>query len=497
MSMSTVASRESPIGLDYAKSKGLTLFPYQKSGVALMQELTTHRRLENPNGVGGVLLLDEMGLGKTMEILAYIAKMEPRPEKVLFIVPNTLKGEWRAAIQKWLPPEEVAAFATGRGGLKRFKGLGDDPVWKTAPTRCLITNYETMRSPDYMDILLAFKADVLVFDEAHRLRNWDKKTAVASRKLSADTILMATGTPIVNHAGDLWSLISKVAPTRAGNASSWERTFTYVTPGYRGSKKMGVRNRQSLKELLSSVAVQRKKEEVLKDLPPKLIREVPLEMEDDQRALYEQMENELFIQLDEEGASLQANSVLALMTRLRQLCCDPRTLGKIGSTSVKTDFIKELVEDIGEEQMVIFSNFEQFISFLAEDLQKEGYSFARLTGKEDFEKRSRNIKDFWDGKVQFMLGTTGAGGEGVNLQCAQKIILVDRWWSPVRNDQALDRLHRIGQTGTVEAIIPHCVDTIDDALKEVLSRKYTVINELRIQGDTVELLREWRGRRGK
>ncbi len=97
--------------------------------------------------------------------------------------------------------------------------------------------------------------------------------------------------------------------------------------------------------------------------------------------------------------------------------------------------------------------------------------------------------------MQIMLCTTGAGGEGVNLQSAQRLIMTDKWWSPVKNDQAVDRLHRIGQVGSVEVIMPHCVESIDDAMNEVLARKYSIINELRIQGETLEILREWRNKR--
>ncbi len=569
--------------LAYAASKGLALFPFQEIGVGKMELLTKVRIQKNGNGRGGVLLFDEMGLGKTMEAIAFVAKMRPPPKRVLVICPNTLKIEWKKAIETWLEvtcgscggvgrsqvedslgradvevaagdargfvsgrgrdrgsvgaveeegredaEEEVckrcrgggvrsAVFATKRGGLRRFRDLPDTPGWTTAPMRWMITNYETMRSKDYMDILQAFKPEALLFDEAHRLRNWERKTAKASRDLVGDVEILMTGTPVVNHAGDLWSLISRVAPGLAGSPNDFEQNFVNLQRGHFGARKFGVKNQALLKALLEKVAVQRKKEEVLTELPPKVYREVPLLMENSQKDLYEQMERQLFIMLDS-GMSLQADSVLAQMTRLRQLCCDPRILGvgkgqwvtgaelglpeeqweelfKVGEiVGVKTEFLLEFLEDIGDEQVVIFSNFERYISLIEEDMGGK-WSYVRLTGKEVGDQRALNIEEFQRGEAQIILGTTQAGGEGVNLQVASKVVLMDRWWSPVRNEQAIDRLHRIGQVASVQAVLPHCEETIDDALREILHRKFSIINELRIQGDTVELMKKWRGKR--
>jgi SNF2 family DNA or RNA helicase len=523
------------ITLDYASSQGLELFPFQRSGVDLMKEMVYVRKKENEDGRGGVLVFDEMGLGKTIEAITFIAEMEPQPRKVLVICPNTLKREWERALVKWLPPE-MAIYLTTKGSLRRFYGLLEHPTWATAATRIMITNYETLRSKDYMEILQAFNPEVIVWDEVHRLRNWEKKTARASRELTAPTEILLTGTPVVNHAGDYWSLVNRVSPLVAGRPDQWDYNFTFQRSGYMGTRKMGIKNTGLLKSLLSKVAIQRKKADVLKDLPPKVYREVPLDMEKEQREVYEKMERDLFILIDSEGNSLQASSVLAQMTRLRQLCCDPRIVGvevespievgvkweeglvpyrpdykpgavelltaggevlteTHGVRGIKTEFLLGFLEDIGDSQVVVFSNFERYISLIESLLIPKGYSIGRLTGKESPDVRDKTIEGFRNGNIQLILGTTQAGGEGVNLQAASTVVLLDKWWSPVRNDQAIDRLHRIGQQYNVQVVLPHCVETIDDAMKEILDRKYSVINETRIQGDTVELLREWRERR--
>ena len=482
--------------MEYAESQGLCLFGFQKRGVVLAEQYIEERRRESGDGRGGVLIFDEMGLGKTMEALAILARMTPRPKRVLVVCPSTIKVAWKNQILTWLPPEEVAVFATGRGGLGRFRGLLKDEHWLTAPTRVFVTNYETMRSKTYMEILQAFNAQVIIFDEAHRLRNWSRKTAEAARAISAETEILLTGTPIVNHAGDLWSLVHRISPGLAGTAVNWENRFTNSWGFGRYKRLAGSRNTVELRGILSQIAVQRKKGEVLKDLPSKLYHEVPLDMVDKQRYVYEQMENELFVMLDDEGNSLTAHYVLAQLTRLRQLCADPRVVGIEWAGSVKTEFFLDMVEDeLGTEQLVVFSNFEQIISVLASDLEKRGVTVSRLTGRENSDQRGRNIERFWAGDVQILLGTTSAGGEGVNLQCAQKVVLFDKWWSPVKNEQAIDRLHRIGQLGSVEVILPHCVESIDDALNEILKRKMRIISDLRVQSDTVDLLREWRSRR--
>jgi len=229
------------------------------------------------------------------------------------------------------------------------------------------------------------------------------------------------------------------------------------------------RDLSRLKEEVAPFVIRRTKKEVLPFLPDKYYRRSLLEMQPDQRKLYDQMEQELRILLDT-GEPLWSTHVLSCLTRLRQINLDPKMLG-VSTTSAKTEFLIELV-DSTDEKLVIFSCFEQYISLLSTVFFKD-IPHVVITGRVPPDDRLKRVKQFQeDDSIKLCLGTIQTMGEGVTLTASSNVVLTDRWWNQPVCDQAIDRLHRIGQKSAVQVIYPICKKSVDETLDAILERKH-------------------------
>lgn len=231
----------------------------------------------------------------------------------------------------------------------------------------------------------------------------------------------------------------------------------------------GTRHLQDLKEETADFVIRRTKKEVLPYLPDKYYRRPMLEMRPDQRKLYDKMATDLKVLLDT-GEPLWSTNVLSLLTRLRQINLDPKILG-ITTSSAKTEFLLDTI-DSTDEKLVIFSCFEKYIYLLHLLLDTMGVSHAMVTGQVHPDKRLEAVKKFQeDESIKVCLGTIAAMGEGITLTSASTAIITDRWWNQPTNQQAEDRLHRIGQKSAVMVILPVVNNSIDAHLDEILQRK--------------------------
>jgi SNF2 family DNA or RNA helicase len=241
-------------------------------------------------------------------------------------------------------------------------------------------------------------------------------------------------------------------------------------PGRYGYYAYGSRNIPTLKEETKDLVIRRTKKEVLSFLPDKYYQRPELEMREDQRKLYNQMEQELRILLDT-GEPLWSPTVLSTLTRLRQINLDPKIVG-VSSSSAKTEFLYDLIEST-DEKLVIFSCFERYIYLLSEIFKAWGRSCAVVTGQVSIERRAQEVKKFQeDDKCRIFLGTIQTAGEGITLTASSTVVLVDRWWNEPQNMQAEDRLHRIGQKNAVQVLLPVCSKSIESLLDDILQRKY-------------------------
>lgn len=495
MVVSRVQSIQSPSELTkYNWQNDLELLSYQEDDIDYL--------LEVADTYHGALNLNCRGSGKTIEAIALALRLES--QMVLIFCPNRLKLKWAREIKKWTGEKAVVTSSDPyRRYSPWFPKTGKRMTF--ANTRWFITNVEQFRRRDNVQmfnsmISLRLLKPIIIIDEAHRLRNPDAQQSRGVYALDPSIPkFLLTGTPAVNSAFDYYSLFHIVDPEGYNSPQLFMKTYTM---GYfwRGTyRATGNRNPELLRKEISDRGIQHSKEEILPFLPALTRDTIPLEMEPRQREVYLQMEEELMIMLDD-GQSLWAPNVLAKATRLRQLLCHPPMLG-ITAPSVKTSSLSDIIDF--DEPTVIFTAFERYVDIIineliqAESLSGRGreYKVGRFTGKESNTKSDRVAEEFQRGEINCLVGTLKSMNEGQDLFAGSHVIFTDRWWNSSTNEQAEDRLHRIGQNNPVRVSIMEVSDSFDEAMDEIISRKKHWTNELEIREETIEKLREMRAKR--
>lgn len=390
------------------------------------------------------------------------------------MVPNSLRHEWAKQIREWTDLD--SALSRPNVGGTRLRDIVYS-LTKEHHKKYRIINYETLRLPGAADLLRMVPWDVIVFDEIHKLRNPKTKLVRAIWDFLSyypDTKLIGlSGSPIMNYPNDLYGPLSVCFPDRyQRNLPGW-RNFLYKyslwSTGRFGGYTYGSRNLPQLREETSSLMIRRTKKEVLPFLPEKYYQRPELEMKADQRKIYNQMERELRVLLDT-GEPLWSPNVLSQLTRLRQINLDPKIVG-VSSSSAKTEFLYDLIEST-DGKLVVFSCFEGYVYLLSKIFEALDKKCAIITGKVPADKRAEEVRRFQEeDDVRICLGTIQTMGEGITLTAASTVLLVDRWWNEPTNQQAVDRLHRIGQKNAVQVILPVCLNSIDALLDDILQRK--------------------------
>lgn len=458
----------------------------------LPDDLYEYQREDSARMLSGSnwLNFSEMGVGKTPETLNLIE--EGGFQIPLIICPNSLRLEWKRQIEDWIGPNHCAVCTTDS-----YTKLG--PILHSFKNnqKYKVLNYEALRNETNLEILSHIPFDIIVFDEIHKLRNpqtklvegaYDKDEARflgASREKKGGAwkflnqhlnakIIGLSGSPIMNYPNDLYVPLSVINPEEYPREIHPWRHFMYKyclwSDGKYGPYMYGTQNLKQLREETNPFIIRRTKKEVLPFLPDKYYRRVMLEMQKDQRKLYNQMESELKILLDT-GEPLWSTNVLSCLTRLRQINLDPKIVG-VTSSSAKTDFIMDTIEST-DEKLVIFSCFEKYIYLLHLIFEQANIPHSMVTGKVPVNQRQEEVKRFQeDDKIKLCLGTIQAMGEGITLTASSNVILSDRWWNQPVCDQAIDRLHRIGQKNAVQVMYPICEDSVDAVLDQILARKH-------------------------
>jgi len=463
----------------------------------------------------GYLNLSEMGTGKTPTAIGLA--IEGGYQKTLIVCPKTLRLEWRRQIMEW---SEVDPAVSKRGCYRRLEPLFYDMMKGHSYNPYFIVNYDTFRTWRHLDVLNTYPFDLVIFDEAHRLRRprtgQTKGVKIFLENHPNTRVMAMTGSPIVNVPCDLHTLLCMVKP----DTYKWEDrdyfenrysvlhrtpvmrcrdcgyykpfpTRTYHCPRcdstrvryFKTKKVAGTQNLAELKRLTEPFTIRRTKEEVLPWLPEKYYRRVLLEMDSAQRKLYDQMEKELFIMLDS-GEPLWAPGVLSLLTRLRQLNLEPKILG-VDAPSAKTEFLKGLVSDLGDRKLVVYSTSEKYIMYLhyVQNLPEH----VIITGDVPVDDRMEAVRRFQeDPSVKLCLGTMQCMGEGLTLTAASDVVLMDKWWTPTMHTQSEDRLHRIGQKSAVQVIIPTVEKSIDQSMDTILEKKRAMAEEYLGEQDSIK-----------
>lgn len=443
------------------------LRPYQREGFEWLAHL---RR----SGLGGVLA-DDMGLGKTLQVLAMV--LDEREDASsptsgdpaggrgpwLVVAPTSVVGNWVSEASRFAPGLRVVAVqatAARRGTTLAQEAAGAD---------VLVTSYALARleSQDYADLNLAG----MVLDEAQNAKNPSSQTFSALVEIAAPVVYAVTGTPMENHLGELWAVLALTAPGVLGPLSQF--TKNWRRPIENGDDPDGSRM-AVLRRRIAPFLLRRAKEDVLLDLPPKQEQVIEVELSPAHRRLYDrrlQRERQEVLHL---VGDLEHNrvAVLAALTRLRQLAIDP-SLVEEGTTaaSSKLDALVPLLEDAVEEghRILVFSQFTRFLRRIAARLDEVGIAHSYLDGTTP--RRTQVIQRFAEGGDPVFLISLKAGGAGINLAMADYAVLVDPWWNPAVEAQAVDRAHRIGQTRPVHVYRLVATGTIEEKVLALQERK--------------------------
>nr|AHE14796.1 putative helicase [uncultured bacterium] len=425
------------------------LRPYQRAGVAW---------LEAASEQGGGVLADEMGLGKTVQAIAVLATRREGPH--LVVCPTSLLGNWARELGRFAPALDLALY-TGPDRTQALK--------RAVPGLVVLTSYGVLRSD--ASALAQTEWDTVVLDEAQQIKNPDALAAHAARALSARLRIAMTGTPVENRLDELWSLLAFTNPGLLGSRARFRHRFAVAVEQRRSAAAA-----QRLHEIVGPHILRRRKSDVAPELPAKIEATVVCTMTSEQERLYRASLDEAFNNGLGTGIERRGR-VLALLTRLKQICNHPEQVnptgaplsGRSGKLDRTTEILTEIV-DAGDRALV-FTQYRRTGELLARHLSQElgdgGVPF--LHGGLSTNAREDMIAHFSndpDGPPVLILSLRAAGF-GLNLTRATHVVHYDRWWNPAVEDQASDRTHRIGQTRTVTVHTLLTERTLEEAIADL------------------------------
>lgn len=443
------------------------LRPYQLLGVRWMCALVE-------GGRGGVLG-DEMGLGKTVQSIALMTllkKAATSDQPVLVVCPKSLTGNWRDELTRFAPELKVCVSV----GAKREEALKSVHAYDV-----IITTYQLVVRD--LDNLKQSQWRLILLDEASHIRNPDTEAAKALRTLQAQARLALTGTPVENSVRDLWSIYQFVLPGYLGGRETFKERFEQplASLGTPAAVSAGER----LKKLIRPYFLRRTKREVLRDLPEKIEQVLWCEPSPAQAEVYrrvlEEGREEIKAARKRSGQGGAKMTMFTVLLRLRQACCDLRLTGLGGEAlkglagedlSGKWPMLNERLEEIFESggKVLIFSQFVQFLRLVRAELESREIAFCYLDGSS--QDREAQVKSFQsDPQRRVFLISLKAGGYGLNLTAADHVILLDPWWNPAVEAQAIDRAHRIGQQRVVTATRLAMRGTVEERILALQAKK--------------------------
>lgn len=436
------------------------LRPYQQQGLNWLSFLADYEF----HGI----LADDMGLGKTIQVLALLSRL-PQDLPHLIIVPTSLLFNWKREIEKFLP--------------SRTPYIHQGPERATTPPTLteqsiILTSYTTMR----LDILLLQKIlyGSIILDEAQTIKNAHTQTAQAIFTLQARLRLSITGTPIENHLNELWSHFRFLIPDLLGNEESFNGDIqaAYADPRYL----------QRIKRKIAPFILRRKKEEVAKDLPERIDQVAWIEMNEDQRTLYDRflagVRGNLLKKVEAEGIGKHRLEILEVLLRLRQICCHPLLVESIrqeteGSSSAKLDALQEdLATAIDEgRKVLVYSQFTSMLKVMTKMAQEQRWPYSYLDGSTVDREKAVNL--FQENpQVPLFFISLKAGGVGLNLTAADYVFLYDPWWNEAVEEQAINRAHRIGRQDTVIAKRFIIVESIEEKMMKLKASKRLIMDSI-------------------
>lgn len=421
---------------DSAGALPASLRPYQWQGVHFLASRDS------------ALLADEMGLGKTVQAAVALSTLfaEGHASRAMVVVPASLRLNWSHELSRWAQRLTVRIV---HGGAK------DRLATYWLPVNVIVASYEHVRT-DALEIAKRVDLDIVLLDEAQRIKNAGSDTALACRLLKRRRSWALTGTPVENSVDDLSSV------------------FQFLRPGL---LRAGM-SRPAIHDAMHQFFLRRRKTDVLPELPSITIQDLPLEIEGSQREAYEA----LWLQREDlRGGEAQTSALLGLITKLKQIC----NFEPITGESVKLDALRLILDNATtpEDRVIVFSQFVETLRWLAPRLDRDLVVEMLHGGVQEAERQDMISRFNNDPGPRVLLVSLRAGGVGLNMQAASAVVMFDRWWNPAVEDQAIHRAHRFGRKSNLLVYRFIVVDSIEERIAEILANKRDIFDEY-VEGAT-------------
>lgn len=420
--------------------KNVTLRDYQENGYHWLSFLYKSRL--------GACLADDMGLGKTLQTITFLKGIQDKIKKVLIAVPVSILLNWQKEIE-------------GFSDLSLQVYYGQDRKRIDPDKLIILTSFGILKK----EALTTFREehfDVFIMDEVQHLKNIKSKGALSARHIKADFRICLTGTPVENDISEFYNIMDLSLPGIWGDLS-------LIRGSQDKNKRLMVR--QSARPFI----LRRTKKEVLKELPPKNEQIINLSFSDDERKVYDSKLKE--IQEKILSQSMAFGDILSNLLRLRQLC-----LWQSGAQimSTKINFLMEGLETLIQEghQVLVFSQFTTYLDHIEKKIKDHHWKYSRIDGKQTFKTRQKEVEKFQSSETSIFLISLKAGGVGLNLTQASYIYLMDPWWNPAVENQAVDRAYRIGQKNHLTVYRPIIENSVEEKVLELQSAKKELFHDL-------------------
>lgn len=442
-----------------------TLRPYQEGGFRWMQFLAD-------TGWGGILA-DDMGLGKTLQTLTFLQAVQNRDANARFLIicPTSLMYNWENEIKKFTPTLTYHIHhGTNRNTYDIIK----------AKENVLITSYGTLRGD--IKKITEIEFDYVILDESQAIKNPLSQVAKASLLINSKNKIALSGTPIQNNTFDLYAQMNFLNPGMLGSMEFFRNEFANPI-----DKNQDAEAKNYLRKLINPFLLRRTKEQVAPDLPAKTETVLFCEMGAKQRKVYDAFKNsfrsQILGEIEERGIERSQMSILTGLTKLRQICDSPAILSgdeQYENNSIKIDeIVREMAENMIGHKALVFSQFLGMLGLIRDELEKMNIPYVYFDGSTSSKERENAINTFQNSDdCRVFLISLKAGGVGLNLTAADYVYLVDPWWNPAVEQQAIDRTHRIGQTKNIFAYRMICKNTIEEKILILQDRKLGLVKDL-------------------
>lgn len=440
-----------------------TLRDYQKEGYVWMKRLDAWG--------AGACLADDMGLGKTVQSLAFLlSKAADGPS--LVVAPKSVVPNWDL---------ECARFAPGlRVTVLNDVSNREDCIAAAGPGDLILTTYGVLGTASRL--LAAKQWNVVCLDEAHQIKNRNTRVSAAAMDLHAGSRLILTGTPLQNHLGELWNLFQFINPGLLGEWTDFKYKYMHGD--------LDEEHRDMLRDLVQPFILRRTKEEVLDELPEKIVYEQMVELSPEEMQIYEATRKYVEDRLSKKAGGNREKDdqehvkieFFAELTKLRLCACSASLVyddWQLGSS--KTEALLGLLDQISAVEgnsVLVFSQFTSYLAQVKAALDRKGLRYLYLDGQTELDERRTLVEQFQNGDCPLFIASLKAGGLGLNLTAANYVVILDPWWNPAIENQAMDRAHRIGQRRTVTVIRLIAMHTIEEKILRLHETKQKLSDDM-------------------